>query len=81
MSDFDDPVYNRRLEAAAKLNGAARYTAYARLDADLTKNADPLIAWGNPTSQDLFSARLGCQIYGPISVDLAALCIRAHARR
>jgi ABC-type oligopeptide transport system substrate-binding subunit len=77
ISHFDDPAYNRRLEAAAKLTGAARYTAYARLDADLARNAAPLIAWGIPTRQEFFSARMGCQQpFGPHFIDLAALCIR-----
>jgi YVTN family beta-propeller protein len=79
-SRFDEPLYNRRLESAAKLTGAARYRAYAQLDIDLTRNASPIVVWGNPATEDLFSARMGCQAYGPYGVDLAALCIRPHAR-
>jgi YVTN family beta-propeller protein len=82
LSGFDDPAYNRRLETAAKLTGAARYSAYAQLDADLTRNAAPLVVWGNGTNKDFFSARMGCQqLFGPDRIDLAALCIRGHARR
>jgi ABC-type oligopeptide transport system substrate-binding subunit len=74
---FDDPVYNRRLDAAARLSGTARYDAYARLDADLAGKAAPMIAFGTPLNRDLFSARIGCQIYQPIyGMDLAALCIK-----
>jgi YVTN family beta-propeller protein len=80
ISRFDDSAYNRRLEEAAKLTGAARYRTYARLEADLTRNAAPLLAYGNITSQDFFSARMGCQVYGPYGVNVAALCIRGHAR-
>jgi peptide/nickel transport system substrate-binding protein len=80
LGHFDDPALTRRLEAAAKLTGAARYTAYARLDADLTRNAAPILAYGNISSQDFFSARIGCQVYGPYGMNLAALCIRPHAR-
>jgi peptide/nickel transport system substrate-binding protein len=76
VSHFDDAVYNRRLGAAAKLTGVARYRAYARLSTDLARNASPIVVWGNPIRQDLFSTRMGCQIYGPNGVDLAALCIR-----
>jgi YVTN family beta-propeller protein len=76
LARFDEPAYNRRLETAAKLTGAARYRTYAQLDADLTRTAAPIVVWGNPSSQDLFSARMGCQVYGPYGVDLAALCIR-----
>jgi ABC-type oligopeptide transport system substrate-binding subunit len=75
-SVFDDPVYNSRLEAAAKLSGPARYAAYAKLDADLARNASPIVALGNSTSQDFFSARMGGQIYNGYGMSLAALCIR-----
>jgi peptide/nickel transport system substrate-binding protein len=74
---FDDPVYNRRLDAAARLSGTARYDAYATLDADLAGKAAPMIAFGVALNRDLFSARIGCQIYQPIyGMDLAALCIK-----
>ncbi len=76
-SHFDDPVYNRRLDAAARLSGTERYDAYARLDADLAGKAAPLIAFGVVLNRDLFSARIGCQIYQPVyGMDLAALCIK-----
>jgi ABC-type oligopeptide transport system substrate-binding subunit len=79
LSQFDDPVYSRRLEAAAKLTGAARYHAYARLYADLARNAAPLVAVANVVDRDFFSARMGsgCQKrLGMGHLDLAALCIR-----
>jgi hypothetical protein len=53
-----------------------RYLTYARLDADLARNAAPWVAFGNLSSPDLFSARMGCQTYGVYGVDLAALCIK-----
>jgi YVTN family beta-propeller protein len=74
---FDDPVWNRRLEAAAKLSGDARYRAYARLDADLAGKAAPWVAFENENVLSLFSARIGCQLYQPVyGIDLAALCVR-----
>jgi peptide/nickel transport system substrate-binding protein len=76
---FDDPTWRRRLAAAAKLTGAERYLTYARLDADLARNAAPLVAFGNLSSHDFFSARIGCQVFQPAyGMDLGALCIR-HA--
>jgi YVTN family beta-propeller protein len=75
---FEDPAYRARLAAAARLTGAERYLTYARLDADLARNAAPLVALGELSSPDLFSARIGCQTYGVYGIDLAALCIR-HA--
>jgi peptide/nickel transport system substrate-binding protein len=77
LSRLNDPSYNRRLEAAAALTGARRYRAYARLDADLARNAAPLAAFANERWVDLFSPRMGCQVYQPVyGMDLAALCIK-----
>ena len=79
FAHFDDPAYNRRLDAAARLNGPARYTTYAKLDADLSSKAAPMAAVGVWLDRALFSARIGigCQIYQPIyGFDLAALCLR-----
>jgi YVTN family beta-propeller protein len=80
QSYFDDPAYNRRLEAASKLTGTARYRAYAKLDADLTRHAAPMVAVGSVIHEDFYSARTGCQAYAPVpaSADLAALCIRGQ---
>lgn len=77
---LDDPTYRRRLAAAARRTGPERYLAYARLDADLVRNAAPLVAYGNPSTHELFSARMGCQTYGFNGIDLAALCIKRAAR-
>jgi DNA-binding SARP family transcriptional activator/ABC-type oligopeptide transport system substrate-binding subunit/DNA-binding beta-propeller fold protein YncE len=79
FSHFNDPVYNRRLDAAALLSGPERYATYAKLDRDLTGKAAPIVPFFLGESQDFFSARMGCQIYRPASVsgiDLAALCIK-----
>jgi peptide/nickel transport system substrate-binding protein len=77
---FNDPTYQRRLAAAARLSGPNRYLTYGKLDLDLARNAAPLVAFGNLSSHDFFSARIGCQIYNAyLGMDLAALCLR-HAR-
>jgi YVTN family beta-propeller protein len=77
FAHFDDPAYNRRLDAAARLSGPARYTTYAKLDTDLISKAAPMAAVGVWLDRALFSARIGCQIYQPIyGIDLAALCIK-----
>jgi hypothetical protein len=36
---FYDPTYRERPDAAARLSGAKRYLTYARLNADLSRNA------------------------------------------
>jgi YVTN family beta-propeller protein len=80
LARFDDPTFNRRLVAAEKLSGPRRYIAYARLEHDLARDGAPWIAFGNETSHDFFSARVGCQVYQPVyGIDLGALCIRKHA--
>jgi YVTN family beta-propeller protein len=76
-SHFNDPTYNRRLDAANMLSGAARYAAYAKLDRDLTGKAAPIVPFSVGEAEDFFSARMGCQIYQPAyGIDLAALCIK-----
>jgi peptide/nickel transport system substrate-binding protein len=77
---FDDPVYRRKLARAARLSGPERYLAYGKLDLDLARDAAPLAAFGNLTSNDFFSARIGCQTYGIYGMDLAALCRRPPRR-
>jgi hypothetical protein len=65
-----------RRPAAARLSGPQRYLTYGELDLDLARNAAPRAAFGNPSSHDFFSARIGCQTHGVYGMDLAALCIR-----
>jgi len=74
---FDDPAYNRRLRAAARLSPPERYRVYGALAEDLARNAAPMVAYAVGTSGDFFAARIGCHVFQPIySFDLAALCLR-----
>ena len=74
---FDDPAAQRQLAAAARLGGAARNRAYGRLDVELARDVAPLAAYSSWSSTDLFSARVGCQVFEPNNrMDLAALCLR-----
>jgi len=74
---FNDPALTRRMRYAASLSGERRLRAYAQLDADMTKNDPPAVAWGIGTYRELFSARVGCQIYQPIyGFDLGSMCLR-----
>jgi YVTN family beta-propeller protein len=74
---FDDTTYTARLAAAKQLSGRARYLTYREIDRDLIRDAAPWVVFDNPSSHELFSARMGCQVYGPFGLDLAALCLRA----
>jgi peptide/nickel transport system substrate-binding protein len=79
LPTFKDPAYRAKLAAAARLSGAERYLTYARLDADLARNAAPLVALGELSGPELFSTRMGCQTYGVYGIDLAALCIKKRS--
>ncbi len=77
---FADPRWNRRLDAAERLRGAARYRAFGRLDAELARDAAPAAAVSYHVRYDFFSDRVGCQLAHPVyGIDLAALCLR-HAQ-
>jgi YVTN family beta-propeller protein len=73
---LDDQRAQQQLAAAARLSGPQRYLTYGALDLDLARNAAPLAAYGNTSSHDFFSARIGCQTFGIYGMDLAALCTR-----
>src|SRR6266511_2315155 len=76
-SYLDDPSFNRRLERAAKLTGPERSRVYGQLDVDLARDAAPLVALATGAVRDVFSARMGCQVFQPVyGMDLGALCIR-----
>ena len=79
LSYFDDPAYNRKLAAAARLTGPQRYAAYQALEADLLRNAAPAAPLFNFAESEFFSARIGCQVYQPVyQIDLAALCLKSR---
>ena len=43
----------------------------------MVRDGAPWAVFGNETSHDFFSARIGCQVYQPVyGIDLGALCIR-----
>ena len=75
-SYFDDPVFNRKLAAAALLTGPRRSTAYLALETDLLRHAAPSAPLFDWQETDFFSARVGCHVFQPIyQIDLAALCL------
>jgi ABC-type oligopeptide transport system substrate-binding subunit len=77
FSYFNRPLYNRKLDAASRLSGAARYRAYRRLDAELARHASPLAAVANVNFRDFVSARIGCFTYHPVyGPDLGAMCFK-----
>jgi len=76
-SYFDDPRFDRELDAAARLTGDERFERYGELDVELARDGAPLAVFGNQNSRDFFSARMGCQVYNPVyGMSFAALCLR-----
>ena len=43
LSYFNSPKYNRLLDDASRLTGAARYRAYGELDVQISRDAAPMI--------------------------------------
>jgi YVTN family beta-propeller protein len=77
LAYFDDPEYNRRLDAASMLPSPARELALGRLDVDVARTAAPWAVVANNRTHDFFSARVGCQRYNPVyGIELGTLCIR-----
>jgi peptide/nickel transport system substrate-binding protein len=78
LSHFDDPTFNRRMDAAARLSGSRRYAAYAKLDADLVREA-AIIPYANDYRVDFVSKRTGCVVLAPgaaSGLDFAAACLK-----
>ena len=81
LAYFDDPSFNRRLDAADALPSPARELALGRLDAQVARTAAPWAAVANERQHDFFSERIGCQLFNPVyGMDLGALCIRGAGR-
>lgn len=75
---FDDPAFNKRMDAAAGLVGAHRYAAYSRIDADVMRTAAPLAPLYTSNVREFVSRRVGCYTFVPAlqSLSLAASCIK-----
>lgn len=58
LAYFNNSVYNKRMENAAKKFGAARLTAYQVLENDLVAKQGPWTAWNQPTNQFFFSNKV-----------------------
>jgi ABC-type transport system substrate-binding protein len=77
FANFTDPRYVARLAFASRLYPPERYRAFARLVGDLEQRASPVLAYSADANYNLFSSRVGCQLYQPLyGVDLGALCVK-----
>jgi peptide/nickel transport system substrate-binding protein len=74
---FNSPRYNARLRRAARLQGAARYRAYGKLDVELARVAAPMAAIFYANEGTLVSKRVGCVVVRPgFGLDLTAACLK-----
>lgn len=75
---WNDPVYNRKMDAAARLSGDARYRAYGALDVDITSNASPFVVYQNSNVREFVSERIGCYSFQPAwgQMNLALACLK-----
>ena len=78
FSHMNIPAINKQLEAAAHLSGAARYSAFVKLDASVMRNIAPWVPFENRTFKQFISARVGCAFVQRMfqTIDLAALCLK-----
>jgi ABC-type transport system substrate-binding protein len=77
LSYFDDASVTARMEAANRLSGDARRTAWASLDADLMRDNPPWAPFVHETVRHFVSPSVGCIVFHPVynnSFDLAAAC-------
>ena len=72
---FNSPAYNGRMRSAARLQGAARYRAYGRLDVELSRDAAPRVPVFVQNAATLVSRRVGCVVLRP-NLDLTAVCLK-----
>jgi peptide/nickel transport system substrate-binding protein len=76
-ANFNHPAFNRRIRLARQLSGPRRYAAWGRLDADIMRNAAPLVVYGAGTQRHYVSARVGCYHHHPVyGWDFPAICLR-----
>jgi peptide/nickel transport system substrate-binding protein len=74
---FDNSTYNRRLAAANRLIGAARFRAFSRLDAEIMRKQAPWAPLFETTNTLLLSKRVACLKVHPVYIrDYAAMCVR-----
>jgi peptide/nickel transport system substrate-binding protein len=75
-SYFNNPSYNAKMEAASRLSGQARLTAYGNLDNDIMKNQAPLAPYINTNARIFVSQDVGCYNFSPVNAttNLVAVC-------
>jgi ABC-type oligopeptide transport system substrate-binding subunit len=78
LAHFDDPTFDRRMDAVARLSGKSRYAAYSKLETQLLREAAPIVPYANEYRVEFVSARVGCVVIAPGAggLDFAAACLK-----
>ena len=73
---FNNPAYNKKMEVAARLSGAARLSAYGNLDNDIMKNQAPMAPYIVTNARLFVSQDVGCYTFSPVNAttNLVAVC-------
>jgi peptide/nickel transport system substrate-binding protein len=76
ISYFNDPGFNAKLQAAAKLSGDARVRAYADLDREAMRDHAPLAPYISLNARVLVGEDIGCYSFQPVlgTTNLVAVC-------
>jgi hypothetical protein len=66
------------MKQAALLTGPKRFSAYGKLDVDMSRVAAPWASLSNANTREFVSSRVGCYVFQPIlgQIDLAAACVK-----
>lgn len=75
-SYFNDPVFNKRMVAAAKLSGDQRLKTYGLLDRDIMRDGAPWAPYINTNARNYVSESLGCYTFAAVHavINLVAVC-------
>jgi ABC-type transport system substrate-binding protein len=74
---YNNPAFNKQMQAASLMSGAKRYSTYGNLDVKMMATDPPWAPRNNFNDRILVSKRVGCFTYNSIySMDLAAACIK-----
>jgi hypothetical protein len=69
--------YDRKLAAASRLGGSARYNSFGALDVEITRSAAPYVPYANSLGVLFVSKRVGCVVRHPYFVlDYGAFCLK-----
>ena len=77
LIDLDDPRVERRMDAADRLTGEQRRTAWADIDVDLMRDNPPWAPFAHTMKRALISRSTDCFVDHPVyGFDIAAVCKR-----